>query len=49
MEEFAATLLSDLHRYLCDRDAVDERLPECPDVEEKWPAIAESYLPDGAR
>ena len=49
MEEFAATLLSDLHRYLCDRDAVDERLPECPDVEEKWPAIAEAYLPDGAR
>ena len=46
---FAATLLNDLHRYLVAREAVDERLPECPDVEEKWPAIAEAYLPDGIR
>ena len=49
MEDFASSLLNDLHRYLVDRDAVDERLPECPDVEEKWPPIAEAYLPDGAR
>lgn len=49
MENFAVTLLDDLHRYLVKRDAVDERLPECPDVEGKWPAIAEAYLPDGAR
>jgi len=49
MEKFAAALLSDLHSFLLKRDAVDERLPECPDVEGKWPAIAEAYLPDGAR
>lgn len=49
MEDFAATLLSDLHRFLVGRGAVDERLPECPDVEGKWPAIAQAYLPDGAR
>lgn len=49
METFATELLNDLHRYLVKRDAVDERLPECPDVEGKWPAIAEAYLPDGAR
>lgn len=49
MEDFATILLTDLHRYLVQRDAVDERLPECPDVEGKWPAIAEAYLPDGAR
>ena len=49
MEDFAATLLTDLHSYLVRHDAVDERLPECPDVEAKWPAIAEAYLPDGAR
>ena len=24
-------------------------MPECPDVEEKWAAIAQSYLPDGIR
>lgn len=49
MEDFATILLDDLHRYLVQREAVDERLPECPDVEGKWPAIAEAYLPDGVR
>lgn len=49
MEDFATILLADLQRYLVQRDAVDERLPECPDVEGKWPAIAEAYLPDGVR
>jgi hypothetical protein len=49
MENFASTLLNDLHRYLVGRGAVDERLPECPDVEAKWIPIAEAYLPDGAR
>ena len=49
MEDFATILLADLQRYLVQRDAVDERLPECPDVEGKWPAIDEAYLPDGAR
>ena len=49
MEEFATTLLNDLHRSLVERGVVDERLPECPDVEGKWPAIAEAYLPDGIR
>ena len=27
----------------------DERLPECPDVEEKWEAIAKAYIPDGIK
>ncbi|MBR5170746.1 MAG: hypothetical protein IKW85_09285 [Muribaculaceae bacterium] len=49
MENFAETLLNDLHSFLLKRDAVDERLPECHDVEEKWPAVAEAYLPDGVR
>ena len=49
MEDFATRLIDDLHRFLLDREAVDERLPECPDVEAKWTAIAEAYLPDGAR
>ncbi len=49
MESFAATLLNNLHHYLVERGVVDERLPECPDVEEKWQPIAEAYLPDGVR
>ena len=49
MEQFATALLNDLQRFLLERGKVDERLPECPDVEDKWPAIAEAYLPDGIR
>ncbi|MDE6558811.1 MAG: hypothetical protein K2K29_02865, partial [Muribaculaceae bacterium] len=29
--------------------AIDEHLPKCPDVEDKWSEAAESYLPDGIR
>lgn len=43
------TLREDLHAYLVGRGAVDQRLPECPDVEEKWNEICEAYLPDGVR
>jgi hypothetical protein len=28
---------------------VDERMPECPDVEDKWEEIAKAYIPDGIR
>ena len=38
-----------MHHYLVERGVVDGHLPECPDVEAKWPAVAEAYLPDGAR
>ena len=38
-----------LYQYLVGMKKVDERLPECPDVEEKWAGIANSYIPDGAR
>ena len=45
----SSSLREDLHSYLLSRGAVDERLPECPDVEEKWNEICEAYLPDGVR
>ena len=38
-----------LHEYLKQYGWVDERMPECPDVEEKWQEIAQAYLPDGMR
>lgn len=40
---------SDLFQYLLSLGKIDERLPECPDLEEKWQNIAEAYLPDGIR
>ena len=49
MEPFEEQLHQDLHQFLLSVKEVDERLPECPDVEEKWASIAQSYLPDGIR
>ena len=40
---------NDLHQFLQTLQEVDERLPECPDVEEKWEVIAKAYIPDGIR
>ena len=49
MENFEEILRKDLHQYLLALGEVDERLPECPDVEEKWVEIAKAYIPDGIR
>ena len=49
MENFEEQLRNDLHQFLQTLQEVDERLPECPDVEEKWEVIAKAYIPDGIR
>ena len=49
MEQFENQLHNDLHQFLVSIKEVDERLPECPDVEEKWEEIAKAYIPDGIR
>ena len=49
MEIFEEILRKDLHQFLLSMKEVDERLPECPDVEEKWEEIAKAYIPDGIR
>ena len=49
MEQFENQLHDDLHQFLVSIKEVDERLPECPDVEEKWEEIAKAYIPDGIR
>ena len=49
MENFEELLRKDLHQFILSMKEVDERLPECPDVEEKWEAIAKAYIPDGIR
>lgn len=48
-EKFEDKIHKDLHEYLLDVGEVDERMPECPDVEERWVAIGNAYIPDGAR
>ena len=49
MENFEAQLRNDLQQFLLSMNEVDERMPECPDVEDKWKEIAQAYLPDGIR
>lgn len=39
----------DLYQYLLSINMIDERLPECTDIEDKWQTLAEAYLPDGMR
>jgi hypothetical protein len=46
---FETRLGQDLHQYFLDKGKLDERMPECPDVEELWTAVGNAYLPDGAR
>lgn len=48
-ENFEESIHKNLKQYLLGIGEVDEHLPECPDVEEKWVAIGNSYIPDGAR
>ena len=49
MEQFEEKLHEDLHQFLLSMKEVDDRLPECPDVEGKWEEIAKAYIPDGIR
>lgn len=49
MQAFEELLHNDLNQYLTGLKEMDERLPECPDVEDKWAEIADAYIPDGIR
>ena len=48
-EQMEQLFHNDLHRYLSSIKLVDKRLPEAPDLEELWPKLAQSYMPDGVR
>ena len=47
--DFEKQTLEDIHKYLVSVERVDKILPQTPDIEELWPAIRDSYLPDGIR
>ena len=40
MKQFEEQLHQDLHQFLQSMKEIDARLPECPDVEEKWEQCA---------
>ena len=49
VKSFGEKVHKDLYDFLRYKEAIDERLPECPDVEERFNEICKAYLPDGAR
>ena len=49
VKEFEDKVRTDLIEFLQRKEALDQHVPECPDVEERWGEIAREYLPDGAR
>lgn len=49
MNNFEEQIHNDLKQYLLSVNEIDQRLPECPDIEGKWEAIANAYIPDGVR
>ncbi len=49
LEKFESNVHSCIANYLLRRDAIDNRLPEAPDIEERWEKICMDYLPDGVR
>lgn len=49
IEQFEVNLYGDLKQFLLGKGELDDHMPECPDVEERWQSIGETYLPDGIR
>ena len=49
IDRFEKQIHEDLYQFLLSMKEVDERLSECPDVEGKWEAIAQAYIPDGIK
>jgi len=47
--KFEEYIKNDLHQFLIGVKKVDEKLPECPDLEEIYPDIEEAYLPYGVK
>lgn len=47
--EFEEKVRQDLISFLQWKESIDKKVPECPDVEEKWAEIGRAYLPDGIR
>lgn len=49
MQSFEEKIHEALHHLLLEVNEIDKQLPETTDINEKWPAIGEAYLPDGIR
>lgn len=46
---FEQRVQEDLHQFLIRQGMIEDRMPQCPDVEGRWADVGEAYLPDGMR
>lgn len=49
MDAIEQIMHDDLAQYLRAQGELDERLPETPDIADRWARVGEAYLPDGMR
>lgn len=49
MSDYENRLQREFHKYLVQKGVVDERLQSTADIEERWQAVASSYIPDGVK
>lgn len=49
VNQFEEKVRKDLIEFLQRKDLIDKHVPDCPDVEAKWPEIIRAYIPDGTR
>lgn len=49
LSKYKEELKEDLYKYLRSVERIDEKIPECPDLEDLWPSVEEAYIPDGAK
>lgn len=49
LDTFGQKVRNAVFDLLREYGKIDERMPDMPDIEEKWSQIATAYLPDGVR
>lgn len=49
VDRFESALHQHIAKFLLSKDAIDNFLPDAPDIEDRWEAICTAYLPDGVR
>ena len=49
LNQYEAKLMQDMMRLGIDKGEIDERLPETPDITEKWDGIVQEYMVDSIK
>lgn len=49
LNQYEAKLMQDMMRLCIDKGEIDERIPETPDITEKWDGIVQEYMVDSIK